>query len=90
MTAPKFKLGAKVRITGCFDQEDLRGRVGFVADPGDHARKHKPKWPPTYWKPEPAPSQRVRIVYWIEFGCDSTVPGTICAATVSEEDLILA
>jgi hypothetical protein len=89
MAEPKFKLGDRVRITRWIDDQALNGLTGVVADPGEYARKHKPKWPATYWKTEPAPGQKVKFVYWIEFGGDMSKPGAVCAAVVYEEDLAL-
>jgi len=90
MEKPKFKLGDRVRITRWIDDQNLNGLTGVVSDPGDLARKHKPRWPDTYWKTETAPGQRVWILYWIEFGGDRTIPGAPGAAVAAEEDLILA
>ena len=85
MIAPKFKLGAKVRIADNHPQEDLRGKPGVIADPGDLMRRRKPRWPATYWKTDPPDS--LRIVYWIDFGATATERGALVAAEVDEEHL---
>jgi len=85
MRQPKFKLGDKVRIADDHPQEVLRGKAGVIADPGDLMRKHKPRWPATYWKSDPPDS--LRIVYWIDFGSTGTERGTLFAAEVDEERL---
>ena len=90
MSQPKFKLGDRVRITRWIDDQKLTGLTGVVSDPGDFARKHKPRWPVTYWKSEPAPGNKVKFVYWIAFDTDLSKPGAVAAAVVYEEDLILA
>lgn len=82
MIAPKFKLGDRVQIASTYWKEDLRHRVGVVADPGPHLRRTKPRWPATYWKVD-----SLRIIYWIEFATPGPNPGELCAAEVDEEHL---
>jgi len=82
MTGPKYKLGERVQIAADYAREDLRHRVGVVADPGPHLRRTKPRWPDTYWKAESR-----RIYYWIDFGAPGPNPGDLCAAEVDEEHL---
>ena len=85
MVAPKFRLGDRVQVLSDYVQSDLRHRVGVVADPGDHLRRTKPRWPATYWKADPPGSRR--IVYWIDFATPSSTPGDLCAAEVDEAHL---
>lgn len=85
MRQPKYRLGDKVRIADNHPQEDLRGKAGVIADPGDPMRKRKPRWPATYWKTDPPDS--LRIVYWIDFGSTGTERGTLFAAEVDEVHL---
>jgi hypothetical protein len=82
MGPPKFRLGDRVQIAADHPKEDLRRRVGVVADPGPHLRHTKPKWPPTYWKEEAR-----RIYYWIEFAAPGPNPGDLCAAEIDETHL---
>ena len=85
MGQPKFRLGDRVQVTTDFSRADLRHRVGVVADPGDHLRRARPRWPSTFWKLDPPGS--LRIVYWVDFGGPATSPGDICGAEIDEAHL---
>ena len=79
---PKFKLGDKVRVTADYGKEDLRNRIGVVADPGPHLRRTKPRWPATYWKEEAR-----RVYYWIEFAAPGAPQGELLGAEIDEQHL---
>lgn len=87
MSEPKFGLCERVRIASDHWQEELRGKTGQIADPGEHLRRTKPRWPATYWKTDPPDS--LRIVYWIDLGPAGAERGALCAAEVDEEHLTL-
>ena len=82
MATPKFKMGDRVQVTVDYVREDLRHRVGVVADPGPHLRHTKPRWPVTYWKEDGR-----RIYYWIEFAEPGPNAGDLCAAEIDEAHL---
>lgn len=82
MTQPRYKLGERVRVTADYAKEDLRHRIGVIADPGPHLRHTKPRWPATYWKPE-----ALRIYYWVDFAAPGPTPGELCAAEIDEAHL---
>ncbi|HEU4338426.1 MAG TPA: hypothetical protein VFS19_00020 [Planctomycetota bacterium] len=85
MSQPKFALGDRVQIVADYWKEDLRHRVGLIADPGPHLRHAKPRWPDTYWKAESR-----RIYYWVEFAAPGPTLGELCAAEVDEDHLVPA
>ena len=82
MSQPRFKLGEKVQVTLDYAKEDLRHRVGVIADPGPHLRHTKPRWPATYWKEDSR-----RVYYWVEFAAPGPKAGDLLAAEIDEAHL---